>query len=642
LTRHPHSHFRPPPGADAVLVFVLTLIAFLPGLFGGFLNWDDDQNFLENPAYRGLGPSQLAWMATTFHMGHWKPLTWLTHGLDWTLWGMRPMGYKTVSLAIHALAAVAFLLLARRLLSVALARPVDGPLRVGALAAALLFALHPLRVEPVAWLSARGDLVSGLFAFLTLLAYLRAHTGRARSFGWSVLPFVLFALALMGKSMVVTLPVVLLVLDVYPLRRLGPAGPGWSGAAARRIYLEKAPYLVLSLVAGALAVRARVEFGSLVEVAEVGWPIRLAATVYALAFYLGKTALPLDLAPLYDLRAAVDRGPWPFVACGLAAAALTGLAVARARRWPAFAAVWVSYVVMLLPVAGPAQNGSQIAADRYAYLTCVGWALLAGGGLTWCAAQVAGQTPRRLFGRSVLALATAATVLFVSFSAWQILVWQDSIALWSRAVAVEPAAALAHTGLANALMGEGRVAEAKVHYQQALAIFPKLPEAEMGLALVLGGEGRYDAAMAYGTQALARQPRRAGFRLVMGEILWAAGRREESLAAIQEARRLDPGSSVFAYVAAVRLARMQRPDEAVATLEAGHRLHRAAGLPPLEAERYTAVVYESIDLDKARAAWQRYVVELGRISRPSAREVSQLAAAMAALDELAKRAPPTR
>jgi tetratricopeptide (TPR) repeat protein len=350
--------------------------------------------------------------------------------------------------------------------------------------------------------------------------------------------------------------------------------------------------------------------------------------------------LPTDLAPLYDLRAAVERGPWPFVAGGLAVAALTGLAATRARRWPAFAAVWAAYVVILLPVAGPAQNGSQIAADRYAYLACAGWALLAGAGVTWCAAQVAGQMPRWRFARSVLALATAATVLCVSLSAWQILIWQDSIALWSRAVAVEPRAALAHTGLANALMGEGRVAEAKTHYQQALAIFPKLPEAQMGLALVIGGEGRYEEAIAYGTQALARQPRRAGFRLVMGEILWAAGRPEESLAAIQEARRLDPGSSVFAYVAAVRLARMQRAEEALAVLEAGHRLHRAANLPLLEAERYTALVYESIDLDKARAAWHRYVLELGRVARPTAREVTQLAAAMAALDDLAKRAPP--
>ena len=637
MTRHPRLHFRAPSSADAVLVFALVLIAFLPGLFGGFLNWDDDQNFLENPAYRGLGPRQLGWMLSTFHMGHWKPLTWLTHGVDWTLWGMRPMGYKAMSLGIHAAAAVAFLFLARRLLTLALARPLDGPARVGALAAALLFALHPLRVEPVAWLSARSDLVAGLFAFLTVLAYLRAQTRPSPSVSWLVVSVVLFALALAGKAMVVTLPVVLLILDVYPLGRLGPGGAGWLGPAARRVYVEKAPYFLLSLLAGILAVRARVEFGSLVEIAEVGWPIRLAATVYALAFYLGKTVLPLDLAPLYDLRAAIARGPWPFVASGAAVLALSVLAAARARRWPAFAAVWAAYVVILLPVAGAAQNGSQIAADRYAYLACAGWALLAGGGLTWCAAQVAGQRPRRLFGRSVLALATAATVLFVSLSAWQILIWQESIALWSRAVTVEPGAALAHAGLANALLADGRTAEAQAHYQQALTIFPKLAEAEMGLALILGVQGRYDEAIAVGTPALARQPRRAGFRLVMAEILWAAGRREESLAAMQEARRLAPGASIFAYATAVELARMGRAAEAVATLEEGHRLHRAADLPAPDADRYTALVYESIDAEKAKAAWQRYVLALSRIVRPTAREVSQLGAGLAALDELARR-----
>ena len=638
MTRHPRFHFRAPGWADAVLVFALALIAFLPGLFGGFLNWDDDQNFLENPAYRGLGAPQLAWMLSTYHMGHWKPLTWLTHGLDWTLWGMRPMGYKALSLGIHAAAAVAFLFLARRLLALALARPVDGPLRVGALAAALLFALHPLRAEPVAWLSARADLVAGLFAFLTVLAYLRAHARPpSPSVAWLALSVVLFALALAGKSMVVTLPVVLLILDVYPLRRLGPAGAGWSGPAARRVYLEKAPYLALSLAAGVLAVRARIEFGSLVEIAEVGWPTRLLATVYALAFYLGKMVLPRELGPLYDLGATVARGPWPFLVSGAAVVALSALAVARARRWPGFAAVWAGYVVMLLPVSGLAQNGSQIAADRYAYLACAGWALLVGGGLTWCAAQVAVAAPRRVFARCVLALATAATIVFVSLSAWQVLIWQESIGLWSRAVAVEPGAALAHAGLANALLAEGRMAEAQAHYEQGLALFPKLAEAEMGLALIAGAQGRYDQAIALGTPALARQPRRPGFRLLMAEFLWAAGRREESLAAMQEARRLAPGMSIFAYATAVALANMGRPGEAVATLEEGHRLHRAAGLPASEADRYTALVYEPIDAEKAKAAWQRYALALSRIARPTPREVSQLAAALAALDELARR-----
>jgi tetratricopeptide (TPR) repeat protein len=237
----------------------------------------------------------------------------------------------------------------------------------------------------------------------------------------------------------------------------------------------------------------------------------------------------------------------------------------------------------------------------------------------------------------VLGLATAATVALVGLSAWQALVWHDSIALWSHAVAVEPGGALAHTGLGTALLTDGKLDAAAAHYRQAIAIFPKLPEAEMGLALIWSGEGRHEEAIRYGRQALARQPRRAGFRLVQGEILWQAGRREHTLEALGEARRLAPASPLFPYVVAVRLSQMGRTSEAIAALEEGHRLHRAADLPAAESERYTALVYQNIDPARAMAAWQRHVLALSRIPRPTARELAQLAAGMAVLDELAKR-----
>jgi tetratricopeptide (TPR) repeat protein len=642
MTRRPRFRLSPPPWADGLLVLWLTVVSFLPLLFGGFLDWDDDQNFLENPGYRGLDLAHLRWMLTTYHMGHWKPLTWLTHGVDWAIWGMHPMGYKALGLGIHAAAAVTFLWAARRLLALGFARPLDGPLRAGALGGALLFALHPLRVEPVAWLSARGDLIAGLGAFLTVLVYLRAQSSARRRAAWLALSVVLFAIALAGKSMVMTLPVVLLVLDVYPLRRLG-SEKGWLGPAARRVYLEKLPYLALSALTGIVAVRARIEFGSLIEVNEVGWPARLAATGFSLAFHLWKTVVPLDLSPLYDLRVALGRGPAPFVAAWLIVLALTLLAAARAHRWPAFAAAWACHVIMLLPVSGLAQNGPQIAADRYTYLAGAGWALLAGAGLAWCAAQVATQSPRRTFARCVLGLATAGAVSLVSLSAWQALAWHDSITLWSRAVVVEPGGALAHTGLATALLGEGHRAEAAAHYRRAIAIFPKLPEAEMGLALIASGEGRTEEAIRYGRQALARQPRRAGFRLVMAEILWHAERRDEAIEALREARALDPAAPLFAYMLALQLSQIGRSAEALAVLEAGHLLRRAANLPEAEGERFTALVYEPIDRAQAVAAWQRYILALSRIPRPTAREVSQLGVGLAALDELNRRpaAPPT-
>jgi protein O-mannosyl-transferase len=629
-----------PRWVDAALVILAAVAAFLPGIFGGFLGWDDDQNFLENSGYRGLGPRQLGWMLTTFHMGHWKPLTWLTHGVDWALWGMHPLGYKVGSIALHVAAALAFLALARRLLR--LARPGYPPdaVRAGALGAALFFAVHPLRVEPVAWLSARGDLVAGLAAFLSVLAYLR---GTRAGYWMSV---VLFAVALSGKSMPVTLPLVLLVLDVYPLRRLGPfagggsSAGGWWNPPARRIYLEKTPFLVLSAAATVLAVLARIEFGSLAEVNEVGWGARLAASVYALAFPLWKMVIPVGLSPLYDLRAALGRGPWPFVMAGAAVAGLTTLAVARARRWPAFAAVWASYVIMLLPVSGLVQNGPQIAADRYTYLAGGGWALLAGGGLAWCAAHVMARSPRAALARGVLGLTVAATLVLVSASAWQALIWHNSVTLWSRVVELEPDGAIARTGLGTALLADGRPLKAAAHYRRALEIFPRLPEANLGLALILAGEGRGAEALLHGRQAVARQPQRAGFRMVFAEILWGADRREESLAELREGARLAPTVPLFPYLLAVKLARVGRGPEAIAALEEGRRLERAAHLPGLEGDRFTALVYESIDPPTAVAAWQRYVIALSRVPRPTALQLSQLAYGIAALDALTKSSTP--
>lgn len=619
-----------PRWIDGALVILATVAAFLPGIFGGFLGWDDDQNFLENPGYRGLGRSQLVWMLTTFHMGHWKPLTWLTHGVDFALSGMHPFGYKAGNIAIHVAAALGFLALARRLLHLARpGYPLDA-VRAGALGAALLFAVHPLRVEPVAWLSARGDLVAGLATFLTVVAYLR---GTRRGYWTSV---VLFAVALTGKSMPVMLPFVLLVLDVYPLRRLGSSAVGWWCPSARRVYLEKVPFLGLSAAASVLAVFARIEFGSLAEVSEVGWGARLAASLYALAFPLWKTVAPVALSPLYDLRAALARGPWAFLISGVVVAGITALAVARARRWPALAAAWAAYVLMLLPVSGLFQNGPQISADRYTYIAGVGWALLAGAGLAWCAAQMAAHSPRAPLARGVLGLTVAATLVLVSASAWQALIWHNSITLWTRAVELEPDSAITRTGMGTALLADGRPLEAAAHYRRALEIFPRLPEANLGLALILAGEGQHEVALRHGREAVMRQPQRAGFRMVLAEILWAADRREESIAALRAGARMAPATPLFPYLLALKLARMGRDPEAIAALEEGRRLERAAHLSGIEGDRFTALVYEAIDPPTAIAAWQRYVIALSQVPRPTALQLNQLANGLAALDALTK------
>src|SRR5881296_3101655 len=297
-----------------LLVALLTLTAFLPTLQNQFVAWDDDKNFLKNPHYRGLGWSHLRWMWTTFNLGHYIPLTWMTLGLDYVLWGMNPVGYHLTSLLLHAANAVVFFFIARRLLTLALPSPSERghALAVAAGFAALVFAIHPLRVESVAWVTERRDVLSGLFYLSAIVIYLWACEGGARGRGWYWLSVAAFVFALLSKSMVVNLPVVLLILDAYPLQRLG-GSLGWWSEPARRIYVEKIPFVLLAAAASAIAVMAQSSVHAAISLAQLSVAGRLAISTYGLSFYLWKMVAPVNLSPLYELPSTVN--PWapPFI-----------------------------------------------------------------------------------------------------------------------------------------------------------------------------------------------------------------------------------------------------------------------------------------------------------------------------------------
>src|SRR3989475_7114580 len=232
------------------LIALVTFAAFLPVLQNQFVDWDDQRNFLDNHHYRGLGWTHLRWMWTT-HLGHYIPLTWMTLGLDYVLWGMNPLGYHLTNLLLHAANAVLFYFVAFRILGLGLPDPGDrrqADLVLSAGFAALVFAIHPLRVESVAWVTERRDVLSGLFYLSAILIYLRTCERGERGRGWYWAAVGLFACALLSKSMVVNLPVVLLILDVYPLRRLG-GSIGWWSEPARRGYVEKIPFVLLAAAA---------------------------------------------------------------------------------------------------------------------------------------------------------------------------------------------------------------------------------------------------------------------------------------------------------------------------------------------------------------------------------------------------------
>jgi tetratricopeptide (TPR) repeat protein len=489
-----------PPG----LVVVVTLTAFLPTLGNGFASWDDALNFLDNPHYRGLGPAQLRWMFTTFHAGHYIPLTWLSLGLDYLLWGLHPGGYHLTSLLLHAATALAFYFVSLRLLRLALPpTPTPAALRWGAALAALLFAVHPLRVESVAWATERRDVLSGLFYVLALLCYLkaleRAPAARPRSHvSWSArlrlrlpplwygLTLACFAAAVLSKSIAVTLPVTLLVLDVYPLRRLG----GSAGWRAPRPWLEKLPFFALSVVATVVAFAALLPLGNARSVADMGFGLRALLSVYGLAFYLLKTVMPLDLSPLYPLSVTITW--WHFaIVAGTAV-----VAVLMRRRWPAFTAVCLVYAITLAPVLGFFHNGPQAVADRYSYLACLGWALLVGAAAAhaWAGARVV---------RAVLCVAILALALLT----WQqTSVWRSAVTLWSHAASQASGGRAAHANLADALDAAGRPGEAIPHYLEALRRSAKKAPWHVRLGRLYARAGDDSTAGRHLSEALAEEP----------------------------------------------------------------------------------------------------------------------------------------
>ena len=405
----------------------------------------------------------------------------------------------------------------------------------GATVAALLFAVHPLRVESVAWVTERRDVVSGVFSMLTLLAWLRAVEREPRARRWYWVSVALFACALLSKALIVPLPVVLLVLDVYPLRRLGGA-QGWWSPGARRVYAEKAPFAVLAAVAAVIAFVAIVRLGNMAPLERLGLPERLAVSVFGLAFYLWKTLLPVGLSPLYGFPARVDLAAPRYLLSFAVVGLVSLLAVVARHRAPWLAAAWIVYVVTLLPVVGILQNGPQIAADRYTYLACLPWALLIGG-----AVAVALRRAARKGREAALALAVATVLLVVGLEGLtvnQIAAWRDSLTLWRHAVRVDPSNALAHNNLGAALLEAGRPDEAIDAFKNAVDWLPlSLRESRANVFFKLGTllqqQGDLDGAELRYRETLALDPNHALAWNNLGVVLALRGKFDEALQAFR-------------------------------------------------------------------------------------------------------------
>lgn len=529
--------WRWPDWILAALLVLVTAVVFLPALDNDFVDWDDVENFVNNPHYRGLSWPQLHWMWGSARLGHYIPITWMTLGLDYLLWGMDPSGYHLTNLLLHAANAAVFYFVALRLLGAALPGLGATACRIGSVFAALLFAIHPLRVESVAWVTERRDVLFGLFYLLAVLAYLRyweASAAGDRRGRWAYWGSVTCCgLALLSKSMAVSLPVILFLLDVYPLRRLGGGLRSWLAPPKRAILIEKIPFVLLAAGAALVAVVVLGSGGGMSPLAKLGLRGRIAVPLYALSFYLWKLLVPVNLSPLYELPLRLNATGPAFLVSGLTVLAVTVLAFVQRRQWPALTAVWTAYVVILLPVLGIAHNGPQLAADRYTYLASPGWCLLVGGGLAlvW---------QRNRTGRLAATLLAAVAAVTLGGLTWnQIHVWRDTDTLWSHALAVSPSAR-AHMNVGLMLRRQGRIAEGIDHVRAGLSINPAFPEAYNAMGMVLLEQGRPTEAEEYLRLAIRINPKLAEAHSNLGLALADQERFAEAIVHFETALHLNP------------------------------------------------------------------------------------------------------
>jgi Flp pilus assembly protein TadD len=593
-------------GSAICLLLVVSVLAVYSGVIDHrFINFDDPEYVYANERVcRGLTLSNVAWAFTTFTAANWHPLTWLSHMLDVDLFGLNPAGHHLTNLLLHA---------ANTLLLFSVLRRASATLWKPAIVAAL-FAVHPLHVESVVWVAERKDVLSTFWGLVAIrLSIESVIKGRK---GYYLLCLASFALSLLSKPMLVTLPFLLLLLDYRPLgERAGDDRP--TGACGRMLaarIIGKLPLLVMSLLSSVVTLYAQRHGKALLALSDSSLAERLANVPVACLGYIGKTFWPVNLAPLYDFRPV--SLPQALLA-GTVIIGITVFAVVKRKRYPWLLFGWLWYLITLLPVIGIVRVGSQSMADRYTYIPLVGIFII----LVWAGGEIAGRSPRR---RGFLAVLTVSTLLLLGVAARrQALLWRDDSTLYSHALTVEPDNWIMHNNLGFALEEAGKTDEAIGHYREAIRIAPGFAKAYVNLGACLNKLGRVDEAVELLRQAagrvpdpvpvyvslasllsLNRQPARAveylnealalekgvpEIYLGLGYAYGALGEMEQAAAYYRKGLALDPDRIDCRYNLAVVLMKLGRNDEA-----AGHFRKVLQLGPDREMESFTRKFLDTI------------------------------------------------
>jgi Flp pilus assembly protein TadD len=569
VTKHtPRKSNRGVTGAVCIFLGFIIWIAFGQALKHEFVDYDDPYYVYNNPNItNGLTLSGIQWAFTHVHANNWHPLTSISHMMDCQLYGLQPWGHHLTNILLHAAAAILLFLALRQL---------TGSLWPSAFVAAI-FAVHPLRVESVAWISERKDVLSGVFFMLTLWAYARYARTEQRSVGRYLIVLLFFALGLLCKPTLVTLPFVLLLLDYWPLGRWQKSevrsrksvvggqssvvSNQWS--AVRSLVIEKIPLFVLSAASCAVTILAQKHV--LAEMRELPFAERVGNAVVSYVAYLGQIIYPARLTVWYPYEHG-NLHASQVIPAFLLLLIISVIFFLWRRNYPFLLMGWLWFLGMLVPMIGIIQVGEQPRADRYTYLPLIGLYVLA----TWGASELFAKWRR---GREILVI-TALLIItaLVTRSYCQTPYWRNTEVLWEHAIDSTSNNYVAHYHLANVLMKKGRLDDAIAQFQKVIQIQPSYAQAQNNLGIALADEGNFSEAMTAYQAALQARPDFVEAYNNLGILLATTGKPDEALNQFEEALRIDP-NYIKTHVNLARLLdQLGRREEAMAHLNEALRL----------------------------------------------------------------------
>jgi protein O-mannosyl-transferase len=599
----------------AALVSLITFSVYLPALQNAFVNWDDPVYVSANPHIHHLNLTFFQWAFFDYYEANWHPLTWISHALDYAVWGLNPLGHHLTNNVIHTINTFLVVVLFVKLLQIgkrtgtkngAALFPDDWAILIAGGTAGLLFGLHPIHVESVAWITERKDLLCALFFLLSITWYakyavsLQSEDSSQRSTirRQFLISLAFFVFALLSKPMAVTLPMVLLILDWYPLKRI------YSLKSVRTPFLEKLPFMALSFISSILTIRAQ-NFGQAMSLMEfVPFSSRALVAAKALIDYIWKMICPLKLVPFYQHPKVLSLFSPAYILAIVLVVGITTVCIALVKKQKLFLSIWSYYVLTLIPVLGIVQVGGQAMADRYTYLPSIGLFLLMGVGTAWVLATVT----KKWGLTSKLVTATAAVLLIVPLSLLtfkQIHIWKNSFTLWTYAIETEPGkASVAYKNRGVYYYERGEFDRAIEDYTKAIDLDPSYIHAYNNRGLAFCRIGRLDRAFADFNKALAINPTHFEALVNRGLAFDQAGQPEKAIEDYDAAIALSPSNHDVYNYRGIALDEIGRLDKAIADYDTALTLNPAFS----DAYKNRAAAFVKMDqLDKAAADYDRVV-----------------------------------